>query len=78
MDDLDQLILLQLNHFVRDVTEFTADLLDDALTTDKQISFAHRLVDLAEAIRERATGERAPGRFIDASADRGSTPPTTS
>jgi hypothetical protein len=55
MDDLDEVIILQLRGLVADTGEFIAGVLCDDLTDAKQISFAHRLVDAAEAIRDRAT-----------------------
>jgi hypothetical protein len=64
MDDLDEIIILQLRGLAADTGEFIAGLLYDELTDEKQISFAHRLVDAAEAIRERAT----PPQVIDGSA----------
>jgi hypothetical protein len=54
MEDLDELILLQLRNINRDAGQFATDMLNNKITQDEQISFAHRLVDLAEAIRERA------------------------
>jgi hypothetical protein len=72
MDDLDRIILLQLSNVIRDVGDFSADLLGDDLTHDEQINFAHRLVDLAEAIRERATGE--PEQLVIESAQDDNTP----
>jgi hypothetical protein len=54
MEDLTELILLQIKSITQDVGGFVADLLSDDLTRDQQISFVHRLADLAELILERA------------------------
>jgi len=54
MEDLTELILLQIKSITKDVGGFVAALLSDDLTHDQQISFGHRLVDLAEIIPERA------------------------
>ena len=54
MEDLTELILLQIAGINKDVGRFIASLLSDDLTHDQQISFGHRLVDLAELILERA------------------------
>lgn len=56
MEDLTELILLQIKGLTKDVGGFVAGLLSDDLTHDQQISFGHRLVDLAELILERAKG----------------------
>ncbi|HEV7949225.1 MAG TPA: hypothetical protein VGP24_05595 [Glaciihabitans sp.] len=65
MEDLDEIILLQLRNISRDVAPFASALLSNTITHDEQISFAHRLVDLAEAVRERATG--AAGQVVEGS-----------
>lgn len=54
MEDLTELILLQIHGINKDVGGFIAGLLSDDLTHDQQISFGHRLVDLAELILDRA------------------------
>jgi len=54
MEDLTELILLQMSSINQDAGGFVAGLLSDDLTHDQQISFGHRLVDLAELILERA------------------------
>jgi hypothetical protein len=54
MEDLTELILLQIKSITTDVGGFVAALLSDDLTRDQQLSFGHRLVDLAELILERA------------------------
>jgi hypothetical protein len=59
MEDLTELILLQIKGITTDVGGFVAGLLSDDLTHDQQISFGHRLVDLAELILERAKSNPA-------------------
>jgi len=54
VDDLTELILLQIMSINKDTGGFIAGLLSDDLTKERQISFGHRLVDLAELILERA------------------------
>jgi hypothetical protein len=54
VEDLTELILLQIAGINKDVGRFIAGLISDDLTHDQQISFGHRLVDLAELILERA------------------------
>jgi len=65
MEDLTELILLQIKSIAKDTGGFVTGLLSDDLTKDQQISFGHRLVDLAELILERA--ERAPTMVIEGS-----------
>ena len=64
MEDLDELILLQLKNINRDAGQFAANILTNEITEDEQIRYAHRLVDLAEAIRDRAIS--ATGRVVEA------------
>jgi hypothetical protein len=52
----DKLLLLMISRINQDSVEFGMGILDDTLTHNEQICFAHRLIDLAEAIRERAEG----------------------
>jgi len=54
MEDLTELILLQMSSLNQDAGDFVAGLLSDDLTRDQQVSFGHRLVDLAELILEHA------------------------
>jgi len=56
VEDLTELILLQIKSISKDMGGFIASLLSDDLTKQRQISFGHRLVDLAELILERAEG----------------------
>jgi hypothetical protein len=56
VEDLTELILLQIMSINKDTGGFIAGLLSDDLTKERQISFGHRLVDLAELILERAEG----------------------
>ena len=52
-DELDELILVQLKSISRNVGAFVTGVLTDELTREDQLGFAHRLVDLAELIRQR-------------------------
>jgi len=63
MEDLTELILLQVKGLTKDIGGFVAGLLSDDLTRDQQISFGHRLVDLAELILERA--DKTPVMVIE-------------
>jgi hypothetical protein len=54
MEYLDELILLQLKKLTRDAGPFVIGILTNEITKDEQISFSRRLVDCAEAIRDRA------------------------
>lgn len=63
MEDLTELILLQIKSITTDVGGFVAALLSDDLTRGQQLSFGHRLVDLAELILERAN--KTPGLVIE-------------
>ena len=65
MEDLTELILLQIKSISKDMGGFVAGLLSDDLTKERQISFGHRLVDLAELILERAEG--TPAMVIEGS-----------
>ena len=68
MEDLTELILLQMSSLNQDAGGFVAGLLSDDLTRDQQISFGHRLVDLAELILERASS--TPTMVIEGSLER--------
>ncbi len=63
MDEITELILTQLNSLGKDVGNFIAGILSDDISRDDQINFAHRLVDIAEAIRDRAL--QTPGMVIE-------------
>jgi hypothetical protein len=63
MEDLDELILLQLKNINRDAGQFATTILTNEITEDEQIRYAHRLVDLAEAIRDRAIS--ATGQVVE-------------
>jgi hypothetical protein len=63
MEDLDELILMQLKGINEEAGPFVVGILNDDISRDEQISFAHRLVDLAEAIRDRAL--QTPGMVIE-------------
>jgi len=63
MEDLTELILLQIKGITTDLGGFVAALLSDDLTRDQQLSFGHRLVDLAELILERAN--KTPAMVIE-------------
>ncbi len=67
MHDLNMSILTQLNAINKDVGDFSAGVLSNDISHDDQIAFAHRLVDLAEAIRERAL--RTPRMVIEGVVD---------
>lgn len=54
MEDIDELILLQLKGINTDAGQFVAGILSNDLSRDEQMNFSHRLVDLAEAIQDRA------------------------
>jgi len=70
MDELDEVIILQLRGLVADTGEFIAGVICDDLTDAKQISFAHRLVDAAEAIKDRVTPPQVvEGSVIDGRTD---------
>lgn len=66
MEAADECILRQLKHINRDAGAFATGILTDELSQDEQICFAHRLVDLAEAIRDRTIrGQVIKGSVID-------------
>jgi len=65
MEDLNELILLQIKSITNDLGSFVVGLLSDDLTRDQQLSFGHRLVDLAELILKRAN--RTPTMVIEGS-----------
>ncbi|HEX7661462.1 MAG TPA: hypothetical protein VF444_18465 [Pseudonocardiaceae bacterium] len=54
MDDLTREICLRLKQMNQTAGAFVAGMLSDDLSREDQIAFAHRLVDLAEAVRDRA------------------------
>ncbi|MGQ0776765.1 MAG: hypothetical protein ACT4NY_20490 [Pseudonocardiales bacterium] len=54
MTDEDEDVLLALSRINIDSGTFALGVLDNSISRDDQIAFEHRLVDLAEAIRERA------------------------
>jgi len=61
MEDLTELILLQIQSITKDMGDFVAGPLSDDLTKERQLSFGHRLVDLAELILQRAEGDSHHG-----------------
>jgi len=63
MEDLDELILTQLKNINKDAGQFAASILSDDISQEAQLSFAHRFIDLAEAIRDRAL--QTPGMVIE-------------
>lgn len=67
----DEVLLLTLSRISKDSGTFALGVLEDSISRDDQIAFGHRLVDLAEAIRERAS--RTSGLIIEGSVsdDRG-------
>lgn len=65
MEDLTELILLQIKNINKDMGSFVAALLSNELTREQQVSFGHRLVDLAEMILERS--QSTPVMVIDLS-----------
>jgi hypothetical protein len=65
VEDLTELILLQITSINKDVGGFVTGLLSNDLTKERQVSFGHRLVDLAELILERANG--TPTMLIEGS-----------
>ncbi|HEX7658065.1 MAG TPA: hypothetical protein VF444_01190 [Pseudonocardiaceae bacterium] len=54
MDDVTRSICLQFKEMNQATGAFVAALLSDDLSRDEQIAFAHRLVDLAETLRDHA------------------------
>lgn len=54
MDNLEEKILTGLKDINRDAGEFVTGILTDDISRDEQITFALRLVVLAEHIKERA------------------------
>lgn len=71
MNAEDRLILLMLKNLSRDSGSFAVGILNDSLTRDEQIEFGHRLVDLAEAIRQRAVGIPTTVEVLDGSVAQG-------
>ncbi|OXM60013.1 hypothetical protein [Amycolatopsis vastitatis] len=68
MEDITETILLQLKQLSRDTPEFSVALLENRLSHDEQVSFADRLVDAAETIRQRAlnaSGQVVEGGVVD-------------
>ncbi len=63
MYDLEERILIGLKHISRDAGEFAAGILTDDISRDEQITFALRLVVLAEHIKERAL--KTPGMVVE-------------
>lgn len=61
----DEEVLLALSRINIDSGIFALGVLENSISRDDQIAFGHRLVDLAEAIRERAL--RTAGLVIDGS-----------
>ncbi|MGH3625189.1 MAG: hypothetical protein ACRDQ5_25945 [Sciscionella sp.] len=53
--DIDMAILDQIRRINHDTAEFATGILTNELNEEDQISFAQRLVELAIAIKERAT-----------------------
>jgi hypothetical protein len=56
LTELDEQILIRLRSINRETGRFVTGLLTGEITREAQIAFAHRLVDLAETIRDRVTG----------------------
>lgn len=54
-DDLNMQIVAQLKAINKDSGGFVAGLISNDLPEEDQIAFAHRLVDIAELIQQRAT-----------------------
>lgn len=54
--DLNMLILDRLRNINQDAGQFAAAILSNDISKEAQIRYAHRLVDLAAVIRDRATG----------------------
>lgn len=50
----DETLLIALARISNDSGTFALGVLENSISRDDQIAFGHRLVDLAEAIRERA------------------------
>lgn len=65
----DEEVLLALSHISKDSGAFALGVLENSISRDDQIAFGRRLVDLAEAIRERAL--RTGGLVIDGSVSDG-------
>ncbi|MGH3795114.1 MAG: hypothetical protein ACRDSP_09505 [Pseudonocardiaceae bacterium] len=65
MTDEDEALLLALSRVGRDSGDFALGVLENSMSRDDQIAFGHRLVNLAEAIRERAL--RTAGPIIEGS-----------
>lgn len=61
----DEELLLSLSRISKDSGTFALGVLENSISRDDQIAFGYRLVDLAEAIRERAL--RTAGLVIDGS-----------
>lgn len=72
LDRTSELVIRHLKAVSNEMGSFVAGLLSDDLTRDDQIAFAHKLVDLAETIRERAVGQ--PGMVIEGSLVERATP----
>ncbi len=56
LHDVNMLILDRLRSINQDAGQFAAAILSNDISKEDQISYAHRLVDLAAVIRDRATG----------------------
>jgi hypothetical protein len=57
LDHASEAVIWRLKAVGDEMGGFVAGILSNDLTEDEQIAFAHKLVDLAEAIRERAVGQ---------------------
>lgn len=69
----DEELLLALSRISKDSGSFALGVLENSISRDDQIAFGHRLVDLAEAIRERAL--RTAGLVIEGSFSDDDSPP---
>jgi hypothetical protein len=60
MNDEDEALLLALSRLGKDSGDFALGVLDNSIPRDRQIAFGHRLVNLAEAVHERALRTAGP------------------
>lgn len=56
LSELDEQILIQLRRINQETGQFVTGMLTGEITRENQVAFAHRLVDLAETIRDRVAG----------------------
>jgi hypothetical protein len=56
MDAAIESILFQIRRINESSGQLVTHLLTGEITRDEQVNFAHKLIDLAEAIRDRVTG----------------------